>query len=321
MKKEIKEKFKYLSNMVGNTPLVEICCEYKGKKRNIYAKLEWYNLTGSIKDRPALEILKSAYARGDLKRGQTICETTSGNMGISISAIASFIGNPVVICMPRTMSRERQEMLKLFGAKLELTEDFDEAFARAEEYKSRGAYLPHQFENLDNEKAHYSSTANEILEKLKNVDCFVSGVGTGGTLMGVGKHLKEQLGAKIIAIDPIEASLLKTGKPQGKHKIQGLSDGRIPALYTKDYVDEILSINSDDAIAMAQKLCGELGLSVGISSGANFLGCLLSNKKTAVTVFADDNKKYLSTELTEPKSSKLVDEIKLISYKAVISKH
>ena len=302
--------------MIGNTPLIQIDYGFNGKKRKVFAKLEWYNLTGSIKDRPALTILKNAYMRGELKCGQTICETTSGNMGISIAAIASYIGNPVVICMPKTMSKERQELLKLFGAKLELTEDFDEAFALAEKYAERGAYLPHQFENVDNETAHALSTTREILQKIKSADCFVSGVGTGGTLMGVGKILKEKLGAKIIAIDPIEASLLKMGSPQGKHKIQGLSDGRIPALYDTNFVDEIVSIKSDDAIAMAQKLCRELGLNVGISSGANFL-CGVLTKKEVVTIFADDNKKYLSTELIEPIKSPLVESVKLIGYKVL----
>ena len=317
MKKSIEEKFETLEKLIGNTPLVEITYKYKGKLRRCYAKLEWYNLSGSIKDRPAFEILKAAYKIGALKPGQPICETTSGNMGISIAAIAYYLGNPVIVCMPKNMSKERQELLKLYGASLELTESFEEAFARAEEFKSKGSYLPHQFENVNNLKAHYSSTAKEIYSKLGAIDAFVSGVGTGGTLMGAGKFLNEKCNAKVIAVDPAEANLLKSGVSEGKHKIQGLSDSIIPALYESSLVDEIISVNSDDAICMAQKLCRELGLGVGISSGANFLGCVLSNAERPATVFADDNKKYLSTELIEPKTSKLVDQIELIGFKGV----
>lgn len=317
MDKKILEKFNNLSKLIGNTPLVEIEYSFEGEIRRVRVKLEWYNLTGSIKDRPAFEIIKKAYEDGSLKEGQTICETTSGNMGISISAIAKVLGNPVVICMPKTMSRERQELLKLYGATLELTEDFDEAFKKAEGYKARGAFLPHQFENENNAIAHYSSTASEIYEKVKSISCFVSGVGTGGTLMGVGKYLKEKCASKVIAIDPAESSLLIIGKSIGHHKIQGLSDGIIPKLYDEKLVDKIIPIKSDDAIKMARKLSAELGLSVGISSGANFLGCALSRLDNAVTVFADDSKKYISTELIRDVKSELVDKIQIIGYKTL----
>ncbi len=317
MDKNILEKFNNLAKLIGSTPLVEIDYSFEGVKRRLRAKLEWYNLTGSIKDRPAFEIIKNAFESGDLKEGQLVCETTSGNMGISISAIAKVLGNPVVICMPRTMSRERQELLKLYGASLELTEDFDEAFKRAESYKERGAFLPHQFENESNLIAHYSSTASEIYEKVKDASCFVSGVGTGGTLMGVGRFLKEKCGSKVIAVDPAESGLLLTGKSSGHHKIQGLSDGIIPKLYDRDLVDEIISIKSDDAIAMARKLSSELGLSVGISSGANFLGCAISDCDNAVTVFADDSKKYISTDLVKSVESEIVSKIELLDYKVL----
>lgn len=306
-----------LEKLIGNTPLVEIEYEYKKTRRKMYAKLEWYNLSGSIKDRPALEIIKSAYNRGELKENQTICETTSGNMGIAITAIANYIGNPVVICMPKTMSKERQELLKLYGAKLELTDSFDLAFKKAEEYKSKGAYLTYQFENNSNLMAHFCSTGKEIFEALKTVPCFVNGVGTGGTLMGAGGFLKQNCGAKVIAVDPAESSILTYGVSRGPHKIQGLSDGLIPKLYNPDIVDQIIPIKSDDAIAMARKLSMELGLSVGISSGANFLGCALSEIDKATTVFSDDSKKYLSTDLIENVQSELVNEIKLIGYKVV----
>lgn len=309
-------KLNEVKRLIGNTPLIEVSYSYKGKVKTVLAKLEWYNLSGSIKDRPAYEIIKTAYEKGELKEGQTICETTSGNMGISISAIARLINNPVVICMPKFMSEERRELLKLYGAKLELTENFIEAFKKAEEYKKNGAYLTYQFENDNNPKAHFNGTAKEIFSKLKDIPYFVSGVGTGGTLMGIGSFLKSKLGTKIVALDPKEASLLTFGRSMGKHKIQGLSDEIIPKIYDRSLVDSIIQISSDDAVCMAQKLCKELGLGVGISSGANFLACVLTGDR-AVTVFADDNKKYLSTDLSGNLKSDLVDEIKLIGYKVL----
>lgn len=309
-------KLNEVKRLIGNTPLIEVSYSYKGKVKTVLAKLEWYNLSGSIKDRPAYEIIKTAYEKGELKEGQTICETTSGNMGISISAIARLINNPVVICMPKFMSEERKELLKLYGAKLELTENFIEAFKKAEEYKKNGAYLTYQFENDNNPKAHFNGTAKEIFSKLKDIPYFVSGVGTGGTLMGIGSFLKSKLGTKIVALDPKEASLLTFGRSMGKHKIQGLSDEIIPKIYDRSLVDSIIQISSDDAVCMAQKLCKELGLGVGISSGANFLACVLTGDR-AVTVFADDNKKYLSTDLSGNVKSDLVDEIKLIGYKVL----
>ena len=309
-------KLNEVKRLIGNTPLIEVSYSYKGKVKTVLAKLEWYNLSGSIKDRPAYEIIKTAYEKGELKEGQTICETTSGNMGISISAIARLINNPVVICMPKFMSEERKELLKLYGAKLELTENFIEAFKKAEEYKKNGAYLTYQFENDNNPKAHFNGTAKEIFSKLKDIPYFVSGVGTGGTLMGIGSFLKSKLGTKIVALDPKEASLLTFGRSMGKHKIQGLSDEIIPKIYDRNLVDSIIQISSDDAVCMAQKLCKELGLGVGISSGANFLACVLTGDRV-VTVFADDNKKYLSTDLSGNLKSDLVDEIKLIGYKVL----
>ncbi len=310
-------KFNEIQKLIGNTPLVDIEYIYKNKTYHTYVKLEWYNLSGSIKDRPAFEILKSAYESGTLKQGQTICETTSGNMGIAICAVAKLLGNPVVICMPKTMSKERQELLKLYGAKLELTDSFKTAFEKAEEYKKNGAFLTYQFENENNKTAHFETTGKEILNKVKNVTYFVSGVGTGGTLMGAGSYLKQNCNAKVIAVDPAESSILTCGVSMGAHKIQGLSDGLIPKLYNKDVVDQIIPIKSDDAIAMAKKLSTELGLSVGISSGANFLGCVLSELNAGATVFSDDSKKYLSTDLVGNIKSSLVDSITLVGYKTI----
>jgi len=317
MKQKTLNNLKKIEKLIGNTPLIKITYKYQNIKRTALAKLEWYNLTGSIKDRPALEIIKQAYKNGELSENQTICETTSGNMGISIAAIAKVTNNPVVICMPKFMSKERINLLKLLGAQLELTDSFQAAFKKAQEYKNKGAFLPYQFENNNNMLAHYKTTAQEIYNKQKNVPCFVSGVGTGGTLIGIGKFFKNKCGTQIYAIDPLEASLLKTGVSKGKHKIQGLSDGIIPKLYDSSLVDKIISIKSDDAICMAKKLSSKLGLAVGISSGANFLGCVLSKLNNATTVFADDNKKYLSTDLIENLNSDLVDSIELIKYEFI----
>lgn len=304
-------KFKELEKLIGNTPLVKINYEYNGKIKSIFTKLEWYNLSGSIKDRPALQILKQAYYSGNLKLGQTICETTSGNMGISICAISKHLNCPVVICMPKFMSEERKQLLKLYGAKLELTENFKHAFLKADEYRKNGAFLTSQFENNNNSLAH-QQTGLEIYNKVKNISCFVSGIGTGGTIVGTGKYLKQKTNCKIIAIEPEESKILSTGV-SGCHKIQGLSDEIIPKLYQPQIIDNILQIKSNDAICMAQKLCSNLGLGVGISSGANFLGCVLSGLNNCATVFADDNKKYLSTDLANNLQSNLVDKIKLIN--------
>ncbi len=309
--------FNNLSKLVGNTPLVEITYKYNGQIKTVLAKLEWFNFSGSIKDRPALAILKHAYKTGELKHGQTICETTSGNMGISLAMFARALNNPIIICMPSKMSVERKKLLHALGAKLKLTKTFDEAFLVAEKYGAHGAFLPSQFSNKINTQAHYASTGVEILKKVKSVPAFVAGVGTGGTLMGVGAKLKKACGAKVIAVDPAEANLLKVGHAEGEHNIEGLSDGRIPALYNKKLVDKIISVHSLDAIAMAQKLSSVLGLPVGISSGANFLGCVLSEINNATTVFADDNKKYLSTLLAKPAQSLLVDNIELMDYKVL----
>ena len=314
---ETLQKLKKIEKLIGNTPLIKITYKYNGEIRYIFAKLEWYNLSGSIKDRPAYYMLKNAYKNGGLKENQTICEVTSGNMGISICAISKLTNNPVVICMPKTMSSERKQLLKLFGAKLELVEDFSDAFKKAEEYKQKGAFLPYQFENENNTISHYKTTAKEILKKLASVPCFVSGVGTGGTLIGIGTHLKEKYNTKIVAIDPKESQLLTLGKSIGKHQIQGISDEIIPKLYKKDVVDQIIKISSIDAINMSKKLASDLGLGVGISSGANFLGCVLSNINGATTVFADDNKKYLTILNKHKDPSSLVDKIELINYEIV----
>lgn len=309
-----------LNAMIGNTPLINIKYSYKGEEKNAYFKAEWFNLSGSIKDRVAFEIIKSAYKKGALKKGQTIVETTSGNMGLSFCAVGAFLGHKVAIFMPEFMSKERKDLIRLYGAELVLGKNFIECFEKAEKYaKENNAFMPKQFENPDNVSAHMVLTAKEILSQADaKLEACVAGVGTGGTIIGLSKYLKSQNSdIKAFAVEPKQSSLLTFGHSQGKHKIQGLSDEIIPAIFDKKYIDGIISVNDFDAIAMAQKLSMQMGLPVGISSGANFLGSVLSGFNNTVSVFADDNKKYLSSDLAVPVKSDLVDEIKLISFKAM----
>lgn len=296
--------YDYLKTFVGNTPTLHVKTLYKGKTSHIYAKCEWYNFSGSVKDRAALLMLKVA----NLESGDEIVEVTSGNMGISLASLGAFLGLKVTIFMPKNMSDERKNLITLYGANLVLCNDFKECFDQAQKYaiEHKATYI-RQFEN-ENNKIAQENIGKEIL-KVVTPDAFVSGVGTGGTLSGAGGYLKQK-GVKIIAIDPASASILTLGYSKGEHKIQGLSDGLIPKLYDESIVDKIIPITDDDAIAMAQKL-NSMGIPCGISGGANFLGCVLSGYKNVATVFADDNKKYLSTDLSKIIHTKLVDEISI----------
>ena len=311
---KLEEKIQELKKFIGKTPLINIKYRYKGKIANIQCKAEWMNPSGSIKDRPALFMLESAILKGELQEGQAICETTSGNMGLSLAWIANYLGIETIICMPKFMSKERKKLLSMYGASLVLTDSFEDAFDKAREFGRKGAFLPLQFENKVNIFAHENTTAKEIEKQTLAFPAFISGVGTGGTLTGIGGYLKEKYGTKVIALEPYESKLLSQNDLTGKHKIQGLADHIVPENYHADIVDEIVSVKSDDAICMAQKLAYDLGLGVGISSGANFLACVLSGIDNVITLFPDDNKKYLSTDLAKPMSSKLVDEIELLSF-------
>ncbi len=302
-----------ISALVGNTPLLVIECEYKGQARTIYAKAESFNLTGSIKDRMAFHILRKAYAEGRLKPGARIIEATSGNTGIAFSGVGRAMGHPVTIFMPDWMSDERKNLIRSFGADICLVSaeeggflgSIDRANKLAE--KEGNAFLPCQFSNEDNVEAHYNTTGPEILAQLEKLDktpqAFVAGVGTGGTVMGVGKYLREHVaGVKIYPMEPSNSPTMSTGYKVGKHRIQGISDEFIPSIVKLDQLDRIVQVDDGDAILMAQKLSTQLGLGVGISSGANFLAALevqeeLGGNAVVVTVFSDDNKKYLSTDL------------------------
>lgn len=315
---------------VGNTPLIKIKYIYNNKENYIYTKLESYNLTGSIKDRVAYYMIKEAYKSGQLKEGMEIVEATSGNTGIALAAMGSYFGNPVHIFMPDWVSVERLNLMKMYNAKVTLVSKeeggFQAAIKMAKEYAQKNnAYLTNQFENQNNVLAHYETTGKEIIDTLKNnIGGFVSGIGTGGTLIGTAKRLKEFNSAiKIYALEPDKMPLLSQGKILGDHKIEGIGDDFIPKIVDKNLIDEVIPINDDDAVNMARKVALELGLGVGISSGANLIASVIKNensKKPIVTVFADDNKKYLSTTLSEKidKNENFIsNKIKILDYEFV----
>ncbi len=304
-------KLEKIKGLFLNSPLVKIGAEYNGKKKFVYAKCEWYSLTGSVKDRVAYQIFLDAIKNGKINSKTKVCEVTSGNMGISICAISNILGLDCTIILPKNMSEERKKLLKAYGANLVLVDDFKSAFTLCKEFENKGYFCPHQFENKSNFNCHYNLTAPEIYEKIKNkgVKNFVCGVGTSGTLSGVGTFLKEK-GLSVTALEPFNSRILTNKKPFLKHSLQGLADEIVPKLYQNIVPDKIVQIKDEDAIFMAQKLCIELSLGVGISSGANFLASILS-EENSVTIFADDNKKYLSTNLTQPCKSQYENKIKL----------
>ena len=307
-----------LSGLIGGTPLVKITYKYNGQIRNAYMKAEWFNMSGSIKDRVAYSIIEHAYKTGALKKGQEIIETTSGNMGLSFCALGAFLGHPVKIFMPEFMSKERKDLIKLFGGELVFGKSFTELFESAKEYaKENDVFTPLQFENQFNVEAHIKTTGPEIDRQADNkIEAVVAGVGTGGTLIGLSKYFKaKNPNVKGFAVEPQQSSLLSFGKSKGKHRIQGLSDEIIPPIYNKHFVDKVIGVDDSDAIAMAQKLSKELGLPVGISGGANFLGCVLCGVDNAASVFADDNKKYLSTDLANPIKTSLTESIEFLEIK------
>ena len=316
--------------LVGNTPMIKINYEYNGKNKYVYTKLEYYNLTGSIKDRVAQYIVKNALKTGKLKEGTPIIEATSGNTGIALSAIGAKIKCPVYIFMPDWASKERIELMKMYGANVILVSKKDGGFIKCVDLaikmsKANGAFLANQFENKDNYLAHYETTGKEIIDEVpEEIGAFISGVGTGGTLMGTGTRIKEKYpNSKIVAIEPENMPIISKGKKIANHKIEGIGDDFVPALLDKTKIDNIYLINDDDAINMSKKLAKELGLGAGISAGANFIGSVLQNdisNKPSTTVFADDNKKYLSTDLfkeIEIKKEYISAKVHLLNYEVV----
>ena len=306
-----------IEKLVGNTPMIKINYEYEGKQGSIYSKLEFYNYSGSIKDRIALYIIQKEKENGKLSDGQPIIEVTSGNTGIAFSAIGALFGHEVHIFMPDWVSLERRKLIEMYGAHVHLVSREDGGFKKALELVDDfadeiGAYKPLQFDNDLNVEAQYMTTGQEIIDEVPDVNAFVSGIGTGGTLMGVGKRLKDHNpDSKVFALEPSTLSILKMGMEEGDHLIEGIGDDFIPGIVDEDLIDDIVLIHDCDAINMSKRLAKEFGLGIGISSGANFLASVLmdSDDLKIATVFPDDNKKYITTKLSE----EIDDDPKLIS--------
>lgn len=300
-----------LEGLIGNTPMLVLKLKYKGKDRTIYAKAEHYNFTGSIKDRMAYYILKHELEAGRLRPGMCIKEATSGNTGIAFSAIGASLGMKVSILMPDWMSEERKKLIRSYGADIQLVSREEGGFLGSiaiceESADDADCYLPHQFENNLNCLAHYHSTGPEIYNQLKTLNsnkvAFIAGVGTGGTIIGTGRYLKDHYSdARLFPLEPENSPTLSTGYKVGIHRIQGISDDFIPKIVDFSILDEVIGVDDGDAIVMAQMLSRN-GIGVGISSGANLIGALkvaeiVGDDYPVVTVFSDDSKKYLSTDL------------------------
>lgn len=328
-------RFKEIKHLIGNTPMLAIHLKYRGQERVIYAKAEHLNITGSIKDRMAFHILKRAYRDGHIHTGDTIVEATSGNTGISFAAIGRALGHRVIIYMPDWMSWERAALIKSLGAEIVRVSREEGGFLGSirmtEEYAERepNVFLPAQFANEANVEAHEKTTGPEIWWQLQSEglepDAFVAGVGTGGTIMGVGRFLRERNPTiKLHPLQPAESPTLSVGHKVGRHRIQGISDEFIPSILELEKLDHVVSVHDGDAILMAQKLASGLGLAVGISSGANFLGALMVQNEmeaeaVVATVFPDDNKKYLSTDLLSEERMEpgyLTSDVELLGYEA-----
>jgi cysteine synthase A len=313
-KNTLKQKLDGLWQQVGNTPMLEITYRYlDAAPQTILVKDEHYSPTGSIKDRMALYILQKAYENGSIKAGDKIVEATSGNTGIAFAAIGRMLGHPVKIIMPDWLSQERMDIISSLGAEIQLVSagegGFKRCIALAELLRhDERVFLPRQFENSLNAEAHEKTTGREIANQLlllgiKRPFAFIAGVGTGGTIMGAGKQLKKLFpDIHLHPLEPAESPTLTTGYKKGKHRIQGISDEFIPAILDLRMLDKIVQVNDGDAILMAQKLGKDLGLGVGISSGANLVGAIKvqlegGKDQPVITVFPDSNKKYLSTDL------------------------
>lgn len=302
---------KQLTDLIGNTPLLQLS-NYNAAQNleaNIIAKLEYFNPAGSVKDRVAFAMITEAEKNGTLKKDSTIIEPTSGNTGVGLAFVAASKGYKLILTMPETMSNERKSLLKALGAQLELTSGKDGmpgAIRKAQELKESipGAVILQQFENPANPAIHTATTGEEIWRDTDGkVDIFVSGVGTGGTVSGVGKTLKaHNPNVKIVAVEPKESPVLEGGKP-GAHKIQGIGAGFVPKTFNGDVVDEIIAVPSDEAVRTSRQLSKSEGLLVGISSGAAVYAATQLAKrpenkgKNIVALLPDTGERYLSTIL------------------------
>lgn len=313
-----------IEKLIGNTPMIKIKAKYQNKLINVYAKLEYYNYTGSIKDRLAYYIINESYKDGTLKKGMPIIEATSGNTGISLSALGAYYNHPVHIFMPNWVSKERINIMKLYGANVYLVSKEEGGFKKAiiladNLAKQINGFRPDQFNNIKNIETHYHTTGKEIINTINKIDRFVSGIGTGGTLIGIAKRIKEKYNKAIItALEPAQLPILSKGINEGSHKIEGIGDNFIPTIVDESIINEIITIDDEDAINMSRILAKKFGLGIGISSGANLLASIISsnNNENVVTIFPDDLKKYLSTDLNKDinKNKTLIsNQIEIIS--------
>ena len=307
----MKKIAKTLTALVGNTPLLELgrFSANEGLATPLVAKVEYFNPAGSVKDRIALAMIEDAEQRGLLQPGATIIEPTSGNTGVGLAFVSAVKGYHLILTMPETMSVERRNLVKAYGAEVRLTSGKDGmkgAIRAAEDLRDSipGSVMLQQFENASNPACHVATTGPEIWEQTSGeVDIFVAGVGTGGTVSGVGRYLKQQNPAvKVYAVEPSTSAVLH-GQPAGAHKIQGIGASFVPATYDPSVVDEVLDVDSDDAIRTSRKLARTEGLLVGISSGAAVAGALMLAKrpenrgKRIVTLLPDTGERYLTTVL------------------------
>ena len=295
-------------NLIGKTPILKLDNMVDENSAEVYVKLEKFNPGGSVKDRAALGMIEKAEELGILKEGSTIIEPTSGNTGIAIAMIGRIKGYKVIIVMPETMSKERRDLIKAYGAELILTEGpkgMKGAIAKATELvEAYGYFMPQQFENIANANKHYETTAEEILEDIKDLDAFVAGVGTGGTITGVSKKLKENIKKlKVVAVEP-EKSQVLAGKGPGAHKIPGIGAGFIPSIYNGEYVDEIIAVSDQDALKTAVEFARKEGVLIGISSGAALFAAMqvakkLGKGKKVLAIAPDGGEKYISMGIYE----------------------
>ena len=289
--------------LIGKTPILKLNNMVDEESADVYVKLEKFNPGGSVKDRAALGMIEKAESLGLLKEGSVIIEPTSGNTGIALAMIGKIKGYKVIIVMPETMSKERRDLIKAYGAELILTEGskgMKGAIAKATELVQEfGYFMPQQFENIANANKHYETTGEEIYEDIKDLDVFVAGVGTGGTITGASKRLKEKISnLKVVAVEP-EKSQVLSGKNPGPHKIQGIGAGFIPSIYNGDYVDEIMAVKDEDAINTAVEFARKEGILIGISSGAAVFAALkiakeLGKGKKVLAIAPDGGEKYIS---------------------------
>ena len=295
-----------IADLVGRTPLVKLNRMANPNSADIYLKLEYFNPGSSVKDRIALAMIEAAEKSGDLKEGSTIIEPTSGNTGIGLAMIAAAKGYKAVLVMPDTMSLERRNLLRAYGADLVLTpgaEGMKGAIGKAEELSEKnGWFMPQQFNNEANPEVHRLTTGPEIADALDQVDAFISGIGTGGTITGVGTVLKERFpDVQIIAVEPTDSPVLSGGKP-GPHKIQGIGAGFVPKVLDTDIYNEIIQVTNDQAYETARRAAREEGILGGVSSGAAIFAALqvaekLGKGKTVVAVLPSNGERYLSTPL------------------------